>query len=446
MATKPPAKPPVNTLMDRLGAGLRNLFQPKRPNTPSTPKPPQATPVAAPKPSRTGAATEKGPGMNLNPNDQPHLPPSGFNGSIDAQGNVTPPNVGGLMNTKLPKLNEAQNGEIKNANAALTGTEGNVAQREQRMEGDITSGIKSADYAVGQIQGIAGQGKAADAALPGQVKSDIEGITNEYKASTDVDIGKIESLGREAVGMAMQGKNAAAQATVEAQQASTRAAEAQINADPNIPPSRKTAMIAQIRTQSSMQIASTVGANIKDFTALQVGAMTQTMQSVGSAMTARNSVLGQLGGAEISAVASAHETAAGLMKGYDDMQASAIQAGEQLRFQYNNLRQVSRQTNNATDLELLGDRFYVGGMPVDFKLTDLQLTRDMMGTDFSMQLQARGFETMQQAVAAGDSWAKQTSMFQMLSQFLPGPLSMLGSMVLPAVMPAGQASPLGGAK
>jgi hypothetical protein len=365
-------------------------------------------------------------------------------GSIDSEGNIITPDVRGLANEAIPDLKKAEEAETVRAQGELDKTEQAVLNREVQTEHDITRGISKADTAETEIHGIAEAGKVETAKLPGQVKADIEGIADEFKKTSDVDIGKIESLGREAVGMALDGKNSAAQAAIEAQQGTTRNAIAQINADPSIPPSRKTAMIAQIQAQSSMAIASTIGTNIKDFTAMQTGAMTATMQSVGSAMQSRDAIIGQLGGAEINAVSSAHEAAAGLMKGYDDMAANAVQSAEQLRFQYNNLREVSRQTNNETDMQLLGQEFYVGGMPVDFKTTNLQLTRDMMGTDFSMMLQNAGFKTMQEAIAAGNSQAQQMMFYQMLAPMMSGPSAAALSFVPGMLGMGGASGSLGG--
>lgn len=363
-------------------------------------------------------------------------PPSAYFGDIDAAGNITTPDIAGLADTALPDIRSAEERETVRAQGELDKTEQAVLNRETQTESDLRQGINKADIAEREIGGIAEAGKVETAKLPGAVKADVEGIADEFKKISDVDISKIESLGREAVGMALDGKNAAAQAAVEAQQGTTRNAITQINADPSIPQSRKTAMIAQIQTQSSMAIASTIGTNIKDFTAMQTSAMTATMQSVGSAMQSRDAIIGQLGGAEINAVSSAHEAAAGLMKGYDDMAANAVQGAEQLRFQYNNLREVSRQTNNETDLALLQDEFYVGGMPVDFKMTNLQLTRDMMGTDFSMMLQNAGFKTMQEAVAAGNAAAQQTMLYSAMAPFMSGPMAM-GLSFLPSLIGGG---------
>ena len=450
MATKPRRNP-----LQRIGQGIRNLFGDKDPNKPgiqrTAPKP-----AAAPAPVEDTQKPPPGWRPIVRPGEAPATNveryqagagtkkvkaakdslPSAYAGSIDEEGNVTPPDVMGLADVALPGIETAQGKEIKEARGALAQTGADVKWREQQTARDIRAGVGSLEQARADIVERAEAGKEVAGQLPGAVKADVSGIADEYKRTTDVDIGKIESLGREAVGMALDGKNAAAQAAVQAQQGATQNAISQINADPSIPQSRKTAMIAQIQTQSSMQIAATVGANIKDFTALQTGAMTSTMQAVGSAMTARNQSLADLGGAEINAVASAHETAAGLMKGYDDMAASATQNAEQLRYQYNTLRQTARQMNNDTDLQLLGEKFYVAGMPVDFKMTNLQLTRDMLGTDFSMQLQSRGFENMQEAIEKGDAWAQQTMAYSAIAPYLPGWAS-AGLSFLSMLMPKG---------
>lgn len=352
------------------------------------------------------------------PAGPPADPPSDLFGSAEFGGPITTPDIPTLADEALPALKDAAATEMEGAEADLSAVEGSISGREGTGVAEAEAGITSVDAATGEVRDITAAGKAEVAGLPDRVQQDIQGIADKFKEITDVDVGRIESLGREAVGLAMTGKNAAAQAAVEAAQASTRAAISQINADPSIPQSRKTALIAQIRTQSSMQIASVVGANIREFTALQTNAMTATMQSVGSALTARGTIIGQLGTAEINAVSGAHETAATLMGGYDEMSSNAVQNAEQLRFNYNTMRDNARATNNQTDLQVLGEQFYVGGMPYDFKLMDLQLTRDMMGSDFAMQLQARGYETMEEAIADGDSWAKKSMFMQIIMKFL----------------------------
>lgn len=425
------AKNKPKNLLQQLGEGIRRLFMSPRERQfqsdleGKTAYATSAGPTDKPVPGYRPKEEEEAPGPD---------PSSYFGQAADPDKPIETPDIPGVADEMLPDITEAGKAETERAEESLADTSAKVEEREGRMEEDITRGIRGAFRASDEIQDIAEQGRAGVEGLPDRVKEDIEGITNEYKQQTDVDIGKIESLGREAVGMAMDGKNAAAQAAVQAQQGATRNAIAQINADPSISPSRKTALIAQITTQSSMQIAATVGANIKDFTAMQTNAMTSTMNAVAGAMTARNQSLAALGGAEINAVASAHETAAGIMKGYDDLAANAIQGAEQLRFQYNQLRETSRAMNNEVDLQLLGEEFYVGGMPYDFKVMDYNFLKDAMGTDFSMQLQARGYANMEEAMKDGDAFAQQNMFWQMLSQFLPGPLAMIGSFIAPGMM------------
>ena len=428
-----------NFLTDKNRVGIRRGQSPDAPTTPATPAPTTRTDYPAKGGAQAGT-TPRRQLARLSPDMTSHFGSVG----VEPGSPITPPDVQGLAKTAIPDLQTKEQTEVARAETALGGTEERATAREAAGTADIEAGKTSADQAAADIGNIAASGKVIAADLPAAVKADTEGVANEFKATTDVDIGKIESLGREAVGMALDGKNAAAQAAVEAQQGSVRSAIAQINGDPSIPQSRKTAMIAQIQTQGSMQIAAVVGANIKDFTAMQTGAMTATMSAVGSAMTSRDAVLGQLGGAEINAIASAHETAAGLMKGYDDMATTAIQGAEQLKFQYNTLAQTARDTNNANDLQLLADDHYVGGMPVDFTMTNLQLTRDMMQTDFATQLQARYFKTIEEAIAKGDQWAQQTMLYQMMAQFLPGPVAMIGSMVLGGGAGGGQGGRQGG--
>ena len=319
---------------------------------------------------------------------------------------IVTPNIAALANDTMPQITSAEQGERANAAAATGTARASQGARELGVGTATEQGIVDARQMAQRGEDIAAAGKADVAQLPEQVKNDIQGIADSYKRTTDVDIGKIESLGREAVGMAMEGKNAAAEAAVQAQQASTRSAISQINADPSIPQSRKTAMIAQIQTNSSMQIASTIGANIKDFTTLQTNAMAKVMDDVGSAMTARNQTLGVLGGAEIGAVASAHETAANISKGYDDLQMNARENEVQARTNYGNLRETSAQMNDEVGLQMLNNDYYVSGMPLDHTMLNLQTSYGFIKDDFAMGLQGRGMNIAEQAVSEQQKYAQ----------------------------------------
>lgn len=411
--------------------GLRTRLGDKDPNVPGiqrTATPTVTTPKGAPPRTTTTSSNlpdypVKGqpPGGSRTSTTSRVPKPGEYMGSIDAQGNIITPNVGGAADVALPDITKAEGKEVTRANAALGATRAAVGGREGKTEGEITSALGSAnlDEARNLAEIKAGRKEAAD--LPEQVKADISGITDEFKKTSDVDIGKIESLGREAVGMALDGKNAAAQAAVEAQQGSVRNAIAQINSDPNIPQSRKTAMIAQIQTQSSMQIASTIGANIATFTKMQTDAMTSTMQSVGSAMQSRDAIIGQLGGAEINAVASAHEASAGLMKGYDEMSVASRQNAEQVKFQYNTLRQTMRAQKDEVGMQLLADDHYVGGMPTDFGIMNWGMLNGIMESDMRLKFQGKAYQTLAEGIAKGDAGAQQTMLMQAVNQFTSGP-------------------------
>lgn len=342
-------------------------------------------------------------------------------GSIDEEGVATPPDILPIADRAITDLDRLSEDEIARANTSLDATRDAAAGREGRTETDIEAGIEGAEDLAQRGEDIAQQGKEDVAGLPDRVAADIEGIADRYRQDTDVDVDRIEGLGREAVGMAMQGKNAAAEAAVAAQQGALRQAISQINADPNIPQSRKTAMIAQIRTQGAMSIAAVVGANIKDFTAMQVGAMTSTMNAVGAALVSRNQSLAVMGTAEINAISSAHQTVAEISKGYDDLAMNASTMSAQLTFQYNNLRNTARDMNNATDLAILNDDHYVGGMPYDFRMMDYNMTRSALTSDFKLKLEASAYNTMREAAAAGEQWAKDAFVAQMLAEALPGP-------------------------
>lgn len=309
------------------------------------------------------------------------------------------PDIRGTYEEKIPGVLEAGEQEVKEGQAAVEQVEGDIARRESRSEADIQRALNRVESSKQETLGVAEAGKEYVTGLPERVKADTNELITKFQQQSEIDVNRIESIGREAADAAMQGKNSAAQAAVSAQQNSTRNAIAQINADPNIPASRKTAMIANIQSQSSMAIAATVGANIKDFTAMQVGALTATMQSVGSALESRNQVTGQLAGASIAAVAGAHETAAQLNKGYDDMKSQAIANADQMKFNYNQLRIGMRQSNNQAGLALLGEKARVSALPLDFKMLDLNLSMKAITDSFAMDMQEKGLSIAERQVA-----------------------------------------------
>lgn len=325
-----------------------------------------------------------------------------------------------LPGKKLPGIQQAGEQEIREGKAAVAETEADIAARESRSEGDISRGMQSAYRAKEATLGVAEAGQETTDKLPERVAADVDKRVTEANQRADIDVGRIESIGREAASAAMEGKNAASQAAVAAQQNSTRTAIAQINADPNIPQSRKTAMIANINSQSSMAIAATVGANIKDFTAMQVGALTSTMQSVGAALQTKTQVTGQLAATGIQAIASAHEAAANLHKGYDDMKAGAIANAEQTKYNYNTLRTTMRQNNNQVSLALLGEKARVSALPLDFKMLDYQLTSDAIKNSLALDFQGKGLSIMEQQVVQSQKDAGLQMMMGILGAFMPG--------------------------
>lgn len=421
-AAPPPPPPDVQA---RIDAGLPTGYGYALPG----PAGEQRTP-GTPTPSRTVRARAGDPisrDPSLTPPPEPL--PGEFAGSIDEEGNVTPPDIMGAADEAIGDLRTLSEEETERAERELEETEGRIGERETRTEEDIAAGIRDAEGVAQRGEDIARQGREDVAGLPGRVREDIEGIADRYRQETDVDIGHIESLGREAVGMAMEGRNTAVEAAVSAQQNSLRQAISQINADPNIPQSRKTAMIAQIRTQGSMAIAATVGANIQAFTQMQTTAMTATMNAVGTAMTARNQSMATLGTAEINAISNAHQTAADISKGYDDLQMEARTNSAHMALSYNQLRNTARDMNNTTDLAMLDNNFYVYGMPYDFRTMDYQHTLTALGDDMATQLQAHGYETMQDAMAAGEEWAQKAFFSQLLETAIGGPAGTILSLL-----------------
>jgi hypothetical protein len=171
-----------------------------------------------------------------------------------------------------------------------------------------------------------------------------------------------------------------------------------------------------------MQIAATIGTNIKDFTKMQVGAMTDTMTAVGQALTQRSAGLATMGAAEIGAVAGAYETAATISASLDELKIQTRNNIDSIRFNYDNLTANYRDAKDGTSLALLDSENYVSQLPYDFETNHYAIGRDILGTDFATKLQAGGYNNMQEALAAGEDWARTAMMSQLFMSIIPGPL------------------------
>jgi hypothetical protein len=363
---------------------------------------------------------------NLRPYEGPAIAESPevgeFEGEVDPEtGEATAPDIGEYGEQELDRLRDLSTTETVRAGDALQEAETDIAGREASTDTQLAEGRDRLDTTVRAADDIAEQAKQDASQLPGQVQDALQGIADKYKETTDVDINRIEDLGREAVGMAMEGKNAAAQAAVSAQQQAMRDAEARINADPNIPAGRKAAILSQLRVNGSMQIATTVGANIKDFTALQTGAMVSTMNAVASAATARNQSLAAMGGAEIQATAGAYMKAADISAGFDELRINARNNADSIRFNYDNLTANYRDAKDGTSLALLDAENYVSQLPYDFQMNHTAIGRDILGTDFATKLQAGGYNNYMEALADGQEWARSAMLSQMFMEIIGGP-------------------------
>jgi len=377
---------------------------------------------------------EGGSGASGSATPEPEPQVTDYMGSVDPEtGQATAPQIGEYGAAQLEELEGTAETEMDAARASLGETRTDIENRERRTEQDLQQGREQLDRSVQEADRIAQRGKEDIAGLPEQVQESLEGIADEYKETTDIDIDRIEGLGREAVGMAMEGKNAAAQAAVGAQQQAMRDAEAKINADPNIPAGRKSAMLAQLRVNGSMQIATTIGANIKDFTQMQTGAMVNTMNAVASASTARNQSLAALGTAEMQAVAGAHMKAADISAGFDELRINARQNADAIRFNYDQLTANYRDMKDGTSLALLDAENYVNQLPYDFQLNHYAIGRDIIGTDMATKLQTGSYNSLLEAYVAGEDWARTATLSQLFMDMIPGPLGAIlggGTMLL----------------
>lgn len=344
-----------------------------------------------------------------------------YMGSVDPEtGEATAPDIGGYGQQQLDKLEGLAQEEISQAKGSLGEAEEAISGREADTETQLAEGRARLDETVQATDDIAAQAKEDAAKLPEQVQNSLEGIADKYKETTDVDIDRIEGIGREAAAAALEGKNAAAQAAVSAQQQAMREAEAKINADPDIPAGKKSAMLAQLRVSGSMKIAETIGANIKDFTQMQTGALTATMNAVASASTARNQSLAAMGTAEMNAVSSAYEKASDISAGFDQMRINARANADSTRFNYDQLTANYRDAKDGTSLALLDAENSVSQLGYDFALNHYSIGRAILGDDFATKLQAGGYNNLLEAAADGQDWAKSATMAQLLMEMIPG--------------------------
>ncbi|KPL13111.1 hypothetical protein AMJ85_00190 [candidate division BRC1 bacterium SM23_51] len=392
--------------------------------------------IAAHHAARTGGQATAGQGGGAGPQPVPtngQTPTGGaagegggelsdYMGSVDPEtGQVTAPRIGEYGAAKLEELEGAADTEIREARGALHEAETDISGREADTERDLALGKERVDQTVRAADNIADQAKRDVSRLPQEVGDELSGIADKYKETTNIDIDRIEGLGREAVGMAMEGKNAAAQAAVSAQQQALRDAEARINADPDISPSRKSAMLAQLRVNGSMQIAATIGANIKDFTQMQTTAMTATMNAVASASSTRMSGLAAMGSAEMQAVAGAYMKAADISAGFDERKIDVRQNADSIRFNYDQLTATYRDAKDGTTLALLDANNYVSQLNYDFMTNHYAIGMNILGQDFATKLQAGGYNNWMEAIADGQDWARDAALSQVFMSAIGGP-------------------------
>lgn len=345
--------------------------------------------------NQTGQQGDKG--------DQQDSP---FGSGADPDKDIKPPDIEGTVTQAREGMQEAHREEVARGEKALADTGEGIEDRYRSIEEDIRQGMDRADRTAEDAVSRAEEGQRMAQDLPEQVQRDLEQTRQGFEQQTAGDVDRVEGIGREAVAAAVEGKNAAAQAAVEAQQNSVRDTIANINANPDIPQSRKTAMIEQVRMQGAMSIASTVGKNIKDFTQMETDALSKTANNVGSMLSTQTGVRGQLAAVEMGAMAQTRQAAVELHRGFDQLALNAQKNRDQMEYNYNQMRASARTMQDQTQLKLLGEEQRVAGMPLDYQLMDYGLMQDALMRDFGLDMQARGMAMMEESIEQQDKFSR----------------------------------------
>lgn len=325
-----------------------------------------------------GAAAASGVFNRNRPNQQVTMPtPPNYRGTID-------PHRGDIQQSQIENGRNAQN-RLENISQQAEGQTDDFYARMAHLQGDIR-GIEREG-----IRDINDQARRVRE-LPGQVREGNDARIAQFEEQSNVDLDRIESIGREAVAATQQGRGTAVEAAVQAQQGEVQRQIAEINSNPDIPPSMKQSMISRIRLTGSMSIASTVGTTVAQFNANQTAALNNMATNLTSLMQQQDSSRAGLLGAAMQTESSASLAAAELGNQLVGMESSLRQWGQNARLQTETTREQARQWNNQFQAALVPTEMEAGNLITSAHVSDLQLDMQALQMQFEAQLRTGGLQ------------------------------------------------------
>jgi len=238
--------------------------------------------------------------------------------------------------------------------------------------------------------------------LPDEVAGSITEIMDRFERQSGEGLDYMQGMAERAIGASEYGRTSAMQAATESIHGAMRDSIAQINADPNIPPTMKQQMIAQVRSQGAMKTSATIGQTAHQFAQTTANTITNSMNAVGSVLNTQTQVSGALHGAAISQVSAAHMAAAELGTQLAKMETDLAQWEGNSQLMVQNSINTARQFGIDTQLRMLDERQDARALVTDVRMLDYELAHRATSEDWNWFFQSERWELMEEMVGQGN--------------------------------------------
>lgn len=239
--------------------------------------------------------------------------------------------------------------------------------------------------------------------LPEDVRAANQQYIDQFADQSAADLDRIEAIGREAVAATQQGRYAAMEAAVQAQQGELQRMIADINANPDIPPSMKQSMISRVRLQGSMSIASTVGTTVAQFNEAQTSALNNMASNLTQLMSVQETSRAGLFGTAMQTESGARVAAAQLGTQITEMRNNLRQWTNNARTQTTQARFQAQTWRNQFQAALVPLQTEARSLVTQAHLTDLSLTMTGLQMQFESGLRVYSLEMMRAMSEAGNN-------------------------------------------
>ena len=319
--------------------------------------------------------------------------------------------------------------------------EGQRAGIMQQEVGDLASELQQTDYDIGQRSRediFASQQAHAQnqqdiqrtqqvvADLPGRVTQQVHEARADLNRYLGTQIGAQEEWAKGAMADVSKGQSMAMEAAVQSSQATINNQIAQINANPDIPPSQKQQMINQVRMQGAMQMGPIIGSTILEFNKLHA----DTAVNFGNQLTSlRGAAVGQMGQFEtagMGAITGAQQAAAQMGSQLTQLQVNDRNQYIADRNQIHSARFQAENSNNQLMLAMLPE--YESTVPIYSSIMQDDLAANVlamsMDNEDALKLYGMQLQTIMQQMQ------QQSQRFNALSgalSMIPGPAGMIAS-------------------